>query len=53
MVLGTISGIIFGLKIKSKSRFKKQTDFGSILDGFWLAFWMVSGWIIAEATPEV
>ena len=37
--LGDHFGNHFGIKIASKSRLKNQSDFGSILDGFWLPFW--------------
>ena len=37
--LGDHFGGQFGIKIASKSRLKNQSDFGSILDGFWLPFW--------------
>ena len=37
--LGDHFGDHFGIKIASKSRLKNQSDFGSILDGFWLPFW--------------
>ena len=37
--LGDHFGRHFDIKIASKSRLKNQSDFGSILDGFWFPFW--------------
>ena len=37
----------FGIKIASKSRLKNESDFGWILDGFWLPFWAHFGPILA------
>ena len=44
--LGDHFGDHFGIKIASKSRLKNQSDFGSILDGFWLPFWVHFGPIL-------
>ena len=41
--LGDHFGSPFGIKIVSKSLLKNQSDFGSILDGFWLPIWLHFG----------
>ena len=42
----------FGIKIASKTRSKNQSDFGSILEGFWLPIWLHFGAILAPKIDQ-
>ena len=42
----------FGIKIASKNRSKNQSDFGSILEGFWLPIWLHFGPILAPKIDQ-
>ena len=44
---GELFGEPFGIKIASRTRSKNQSDFGSILEGFWLPIWIHFGLIWA------
>ena len=45
-------GMHFGMKIASKNRSKNQSDFGSILEGFWLQIWLHFGTILAPKIDQ-
>ena len=42
----------FGIKSASKNRSKNQSDFGSILEGFWLPIWLHFGPILAPKIDQ-
>ena len=42
----------FGIKIVSKTQSKNHTDFGPILEGFWLPIWFHFGPILAPKIDQ-
>ena len=49
---GSHSGDHVGIKIASKNRLKNQSNFGSILEGFWLPIWLHFGPILAPKIDQ-
>ena len=49
---GSHFGDHFGIKIASKNRSKNQSDFGSILEGFWLPSWLHFGSMLAPKMDQ-